>query len=114
MRSRAGNSAASEWRWAARLISAWRWRAISAFKLSLAIDIPQSIDNNVDCGTIKHSIRIAISLNLRLNDCMTLTDRLKAVDRHAKLSLTQQLVDVFAAAIAAGDLQPGAKLPPTR
>jgi hypothetical protein len=28
---------------AARMSSAWRWRAISAFKLSLAIDIPQSV-----------------------------------------------------------------------
>lgn len=45
---------------------------------------------------------------------MTLTDRLRTVDRAAKRSLTQQLVDVFAAAIAEGDLQPGAKLPPTR
>jgi len=45
---------------------------------------------------------------------VTLTARLKAVDRGAKLSLTQQLADVFAAAIAAGELQPGAKLPPTR
>jgi 2-aminoadipate transaminase len=45
---------------------------------------------------------------------VALTARLKAVDRGAKLSLTQQLADVFAAAIAAGELQPGAKLPPTR
>lgn len=45
---------------------------------------------------------------------MNLEDRLRAVDRGASLSLTQQLVDVFATAIAAGELQPGAKLPPTR
>jgi 2-aminoadipate transaminase len=45
---------------------------------------------------------------------MTLMDRLRSVDRAAKRSLTQQLVDVFAAAIAAGELKPGAKLPPTR
>src|ERR1700722_4847829 len=45
---------------------------------------------------------------------MTLIERLKTVDRAAKRSLTQQLVDMFAAAIAAGELQPGAKLPPTR
>jgi len=45
---------------------------------------------------------------------VTLTNRLESVDRAAKQSLTQQLVDVFAAAIAAGELKPGAKLPPTR
>lgn len=45
---------------------------------------------------------------------VTLTDRLEAVDRSARLSLTKQLADVFAAAIGAGELQPGAKLPPTR
>ncbi len=45
---------------------------------------------------------------------MLLEDRLRAVDRDASLSLTQQLADVFVAAIAAGELQPGAKLPPTR
>jgi DNA-binding transcriptional MocR family regulator len=43
-----------------------------------------------------------------------LKDRLRAVDRGAKLSLTRQLADVFAAAITGGDLQPGAKLPTTR
>jgi DNA-binding transcriptional regulator YhcF (GntR family) len=51
---------------------------------------------------------------LRLNDTVTLIDRLRSVDREAKLSLTQQLVDVFASAIAGGELKPGAKLPPTR
>src|SRR5271154_1528320 len=44
----------------------------------------------------------------------TLTDRLRAVDRHAKPSLTRQLADVFAAAITSGELLPGAKLPTTR
>ncbi len=55
-----------------------------------------------------------MSINLRLNDGMTLEDRLRAVDRGAKLSLTRQLADVFAAAIAGGELEPGAKLPTTR
>jgi hypothetical protein len=43
IRAEAEGSAPTVWRWAARLISAWRWRAISAFKLSLAIDVPRSI-----------------------------------------------------------------------
>jgi hypothetical protein len=38
----------------------------------------------------------------------TLTDRLRTVDRDAKPSLTRQLADVFAAAIAGGELEPGA------
>jgi DNA-binding transcriptional MocR family regulator len=42
------------------------------------------------------------------------TDRLRTVDRDAKLSLTRQLADVFATAIASGELGPGAKLPTTR
>jgi 2-aminoadipate transaminase len=45
---------------------------------------------------------------------MDLVSQLRAVDRKAKPSLTQQLVDVLTAAIADGELQPGAKLPPTR
>src|SRR5277367_1184384 len=44
----------------------------------------------------------------------TLTDRLRAVDRDAKPSLTRQLAEVFAAAIADGELQAGGKLPTTR
>jgi len=44
----------------------------------------------------------------------SLTERLRSVDRGAKLSLTRQLADVFAAAIASGELEPGAKLPTTR
>ncbi len=44
----------------------------------------------------------------------SLDDRLRAVDRGAKPSLTRQLADVFAAAIASGELEPGAKLPTTR
>jgi len=36
------------------------------------------------------------------------------LDRGGGLSITQQLVDRFAAAIDAGELEPGAKLPPTR
>jgi DNA-binding transcriptional MocR family regulator len=39
---------------------------------------------------------------------------LSDVDRASAVSLTQQLVDRFAAAIEAGDLSPGEKLPPTR
>ncbi len=44
----------------------------------------------------------------------SLADRLGAVDRKAKPSITQQLVDVFVAAIASGELEPGDKLPTTR
>jgi 2-aminoadipate transaminase len=44
----------------------------------------------------------------------TLTDRLRAVDRDAKPSLTRQLADVFATAIVSGELEVGAKLPTTR
>jgi 2-aminoadipate transaminase len=44
----------------------------------------------------------------------SLEDRLRAVDRDAKPSLTRQLAEVFAAAIADGELEPGAKLPTTR
>jgi 2-aminoadipate transaminase len=43
-----------------------------------------------------------------------LADRLRAVNRNAKPSLTRQLAEVFAAAIASGELGPGAKLPTTR
>ncbi|HTU79547.1 MAG TPA: PLP-dependent aminotransferase family protein [Solirubrobacteraceae bacterium] len=43
-----------------------------------------------------------------------LVERLRAVERHAKPSLTRQLADVFAAAIASGELEPGARLPTTR
>lgn len=39
---------------------------------------------------------------------------LSQLDRAADVSLTQQLVDRFAAAIEAGELAPGEKLPPTR
>jgi DNA-binding transcriptional MocR family regulator len=44
----------------------------------------------------------------------SLADRLGAVERDAKPSLTRQLADVFAAAIASGELEPGVKLPTTR
>src|SRR5919206_1194894 len=47
---------------------------------------------------------IAMSYNIDLSD----------VVRGGEVSLTQQLVDRFAAAIDAGELQPGEKLPPTR
>jgi 2-aminoadipate transaminase len=40
--------------------------------------------------------------------------RLSDLDRDGDLSITQQLVDRFAAAIEAGELGPGTKLPPTR
>jgi 2-aminoadipate transaminase len=43
-----------------------------------------------------------------------LIDRLQAVERDAKPSLTRQLADAFAAAIADGELEAGAKLPTTR
>jgi DNA-binding transcriptional MocR family regulator len=45
---------------------------------------------------------------------MTLEKKLGAVRRDASVSITQQLVEVFAEAIEAGELEPGAKLPPTR
>jgi 2-aminoadipate transaminase len=45
---------------------------------------------------------------------MSLTDRIRAVNRGAEVSLTQQLAEVFTAAIAAGELAPGDKLPTTR
>src|SRR5579862_2225608 len=43
-----------------------------------------------------------------------LIERLRSVDRENVASLTSQLVEVFVAAIADGELPPGAKLPPTR
>jgi 2-aminoadipate transaminase len=39
---------------------------------------------------------------------------LSALERDGAVSLTQQVVDRFAAAIEAGELEPGEKLPPTR
>jgi 2-aminoadipate transaminase len=39
---------------------------------------------------------------------------LSDLEREGDVSITQQLVDRFAAAIEAGELEPGAKLPPTR
>jgi DNA-binding transcriptional MocR family regulator len=39
---------------------------------------------------------------------------LSDLDREGEVSITQQLVDRFAAAIESGELDPGAKLPPTR
>jgi len=39
---------------------------------------------------------------------------LSHLDRDGETSLTQQLVDRFAAAVEAGELEPGEKLPPTR
>src|SRR4051794_41522122 len=41
-------------------------------------------------------------------------DRLCELDRGAESSVTSQMVDAFAAAIAAGELAPDEKLPPTR
>jgi 2-aminoadipate transaminase len=45
---------------------------------------------------------------------MTLEERIARIDRADEQSLTGQLVDLFLAAIAGGELAPGAKLPPTR
>ncbi len=45
---------------------------------------------------------------------MSYKDRLSDLDRGGEHSLTQQLVDLFAAAIERGELEPGEKLPPTR
>src|SRR3982074_2762603 len=44
----------------------------------------------------------------------TLKQRLATLQRESERSLTQQLVDCFAQAIESGELEPGAKLPPTR
>src|SRR5690242_13412751 len=43
-----------------------------------------------------------------------LENALAQVERDGRTPVTQQLVDVFAAAIASGELPPGAKLPSTR
>lgn len=49
------------------------------------------------------------------NDAATvLAPRLRGLERSAAASLTSQLVEAIASAIAAGELAPGAKLPPTR
>ena len=45
---------------------------------------------------------------------MSYKDRLSDLDREAELSLTQQIVDAFAEAIASGELEPGDRLPTTR
>src|SRR3954452_19290242 len=45
---------------------------------------------------------------------MSYKDQLSELDREAESSLTSQIVDAFAAAIAAGELAPDEKLPPTR
>jgi DNA-binding transcriptional MocR family regulator len=50
----------------------------------------------------------------RLSASSAFAARLAALDRSAGTSLTAQLVDLFAAAIASGELAAGAKLPPTR
>ena len=44
----------------------------------------------------------------------SIDQRLRGVEREAKRSITKQVADVFAAAIASGELEPGAKLPTTR
>ena len=45
---------------------------------------------------------------------MSYKQRLSDINRDGDVSLTQQIVDVFSAAIEAGDLGPGDRLPPTR
>ncbi len=45
---------------------------------------------------------------------MSYKDRLSTLERDGAVSLTQQLVDLFAAAIGGGELDPGEQLPPTR
>src|SRR6188472_1643880 len=45
---------------------------------------------------------------------MSYKDRLCDINRDADASVTSQIVDIFAAAIAAGELGPDDKLPPTR
>jgi DNA-binding transcriptional MocR family regulator len=45
---------------------------------------------------------------------MSYKDRLSDITRDGPASVTSQIVDVFAAAIAAGELAPDEKLPPTR
>jgi 2-aminoadipate transaminase len=45
---------------------------------------------------------------------MSYKEKLSQLDRDRPRSLTSQIVDAFAEAIAGGELQPGEKLPPTR
>src|SRR5687768_12832443 len=45
---------------------------------------------------------------------MSYKDRLSDLDRESERSLSDQIVAAFSDAIAAGELEPGAKLPPTR
>ena len=45
---------------------------------------------------------------------MSYKEQLSDLNRGSETSLTQQLVDVIAAAIESGELEPGEKLPPTR
>jgi 2-aminoadipate transaminase len=45
---------------------------------------------------------------------MSAEERLRAIDRNSKQSLTAQIVEVFADAITRGELGAGEKLPPTR
>src|SRR5919106_1322821 len=45
---------------------------------------------------------------------MSYKERLIDLDRESERSLTDQIVAAFSDAIAAGELEPGAKLPPTR
>src|ERR687893_2255940 len=47
-------------------------------------------------------------------DSMSYKLDLSDLDRDGDVSITQQLVDRVSAAIEAGELQPGSKLPPTR
>src|ERR687895_2346279 len=45
---------------------------------------------------------------------MSYKERLIDLDREGERSLTDQIVSAFSGAISAGELEPGAKLPPTR
>jgi DNA-binding transcriptional regulator YhcF (GntR family) len=47
-------------------------------------------------------------------DSMSYKLNLSDLKRDGDVSITQQLVDRFSAAIEGGDLEPGSKLPPTR
>ena len=49
-----------------------------------------------------------------MTDSMSYKLNLSDLQRDGDVSITQQLVDRFSAAIDSGELEPGAKLPPTR
>src|SRR5215216_8146652 len=63
---------------------------------------------------VSYNPRGSRTLRLQSELSMSYKDRLSDINRAAGASVTSQIVDVFAAAIAAGELGPDDKLPPTR